>query len=226
MSFTPTTRAQPRNDVPRPVPMTRAALLALLILLAGCSPRAIRTPLSPVVGNRLPYIDLEGGWRLHVIIPITRSGKLVLQNSSSQQNGNTITLSPSNDFLGYETDYYAVEPGDRHRVQVHFVTATLTKDGNTVLQMHQYSDLFSFSHGAKYVRLLYLRRESETDHDMAILASSKREVLVALTDRVQADPRACENVPHAYCSWIPAGIAVRTERRELVNGSESWVPAR
>jgi hypothetical protein len=206
--------------------MIRAALLVLLILLAGCSPRAIRTPSSPVVGNRLPYIDLEGGWRLHVITPITRSGKFILQNSSSQQNGNTITLSASNDFLGYETDYYAVEPPGRQRVQIHFVTATVTKDGSTVPQMHPRIDLFTLLHGAKYVRLLYLRRESETDHDMAILASSKRELLVALTDRVQADPRACENVAHAYCSWIPAGIAVRPERQELVNGSESWVPAR
>lgn len=226
MNFSSNHPAQPRNDVPRPVPMTRRALLGLVILLAGCSPRAIRIPSSPAAGNRPPYIDLEGGWRLRVITPITRSGKLILQNSSSEQNGNTITLSAGNDFLGYETAYYAVDPHGRDHVQIHFVTATVTKDGNTVPQMHPRLDLFSFSAGARYIRLLYLRRESQTDHDMAILASSKRESLVALTDRVQADPCACEKVPHAYCSWVPAGVAVRPERPELANGSESWVPAR
>ncbi len=198
----------------------------VLILLAACSPRAVRSPSpSAAAKNRLPYVDLEPGWRLQVVTPLTRSGRYVIE-STSQQNGANITVAANSDFLGYETDYYSVDHRGRDSVKIHFVSAAVTKDGvaNPVAQPRV--PLFQLPDSDKYVRLLYLKRESQTDHDMAVLAASKRELLSALTDRVQEDPHACRDAQHTYCSWIPAGIAVRPERLHTPPDMNSWEPAR
>jgi hypothetical protein len=200
-----------------------------LLTLAGCSQRAVRAPIpasNAAAQNRLPYVDLEPGWRLRVITPITRSGKLVPQTSQSQQSGHTITLSASSDFLGYETDYYAIDRHGRDGVRIRFLSAADMKGGVTTPDSSPRLSLFQVPRSAKFVRLLYLRRESGTDHDMAVLGASNRDLLATLTDDIQADPRACYNGHHVYCSWIPSGVAVRPELAHIVNGSETWIPAR
>jgi hypothetical protein len=77
------------------------------------------------------------------------------------------------------------------------------------------------------LRLLYLQRASEADHNMAALGADRKDRLEALTRRVQTDPTAClGNVQPEVCLWIPVGIAVRPEMVNMVDGTKEWTPAR
>lgn len=205
----------------------RWTLSTVLLLLTACAPRASRAPVAtPSAANQTSYIDLEAGWRLHIVFPITRSGKYTVESSTTQQNGNTLTLSPSSDFIGYESDVYSVKARGRDGILIHFESASETKDGVTNQIANPRLTLFQLPRHAKYVRLLFLRRESQTDHDMAVLAAGHKELLASLTIRVQADPRECRDASRSYCSWIPAGVAVRPERQQMKDGSETWLPVR
>ncbi len=199
--------------------------LALVMALTGCASRSVRVPATVPTANLLPpYLDLQPGWRLRVVTPLTKSGTYRPEIREEQHNGST-TLSLGDDFIGYETAYYAVQPRAGTGVHIVFTSAADTRNGSTTPQPHPRPRLFQLPRSAKYVRLLYVQRVSRTDHDMAVLASDQQTLLGRLTAQVQADPRACENATRRFCSWIPAGIAVRAEILKNIRGSEQWVPA-
>jgi hypothetical protein len=77
-----------------------------------------------------------------------------------------------------------------------------------------------------YIRLIYLRRVSQADHDMAILTTGNLTVLANMTKEVQTNAAACRNADEFSCSWAPAGIAIIAERPRKTNGIEEWIPAR
>ena len=209
-------------------PMTRATIAVLMAtLLSGCRSRWVRapSPSSATADLRTPYIDLQPGWRLRVITPLTRSGKYQLGLAGQQVTGSAVTLAAGDDFIGYQTSYYAVQPRRRAGIHIVFTSAQDTRDGITAARSTPHASLFQLPRGARYVRLLYLARASRSDHDMAVLASSEEPALMHLTATVQAHPEACENTRRTFCSWIPAGIAVRPEVR-TASEPEQWNPAR
>jgi hypothetical protein len=201
------------------------AHLVLACVLTACAPRRVQVP-APAATEPSNYIDLQPGWRLHVVTPILRSGGYRLQPVDRQTGGNTIAVSTGGDFLGYETAYYAVRACGRG-VRVEFSTAEITQDGKTALQPQPVAHLFQLPRNARYVRLIYLLRTSQADHDMAVVATGEMDTLAMLTYQVQADPSSgCRSDSASFCSWIPAGIAVRPEIQKDVDGVTQWVPAR
>jgi hypothetical protein len=204
----------------RPVPQ-----LVLACVLTACAPRRVQVP-SPAATEPSGYIDLQPGWRLRVVTPILRSGGYRLQPVDQQATGNTITVSTGEDFLGYETAYYAVRahgPG----VRIAFSSAEISQDGKTALQPQPVAHLFQLPRNTTYVRLIYLLRTSKADHDMAVVAATKMDALDGLTHQVQADPSSgCRSDSRSFCSWIPAGIAIRPEIQSEVDGVNQWAPAR
>jgi len=200
-----------------------ALCLALAFLLTGCTARHARAPAAAVQPIRPSYIDLEPGWRLRVVTPILKSGGYRLRSIGQTAEGNTVTLSVSDDFLGYEVAYYAVKA----RNGVEFVSAETTRDGHTTPQPQPVAHLFQLPHGVRHVRLIYLVRVSQADHDMAVAAARDMRALEALTRRVEANPAdACRDGQGAFCAWIPAGIAVVPQLQNRDGGAVEWVPAR
>ena len=184
------------------------------------SPSAAETPKSrqaattpkPAVGT---FIDLEPGWRLRVITPLVAGGGYVLKTASAEQQGNTIRLKTSQDFLGYETAYYDLREG----LNVRFANAQVTREGKSTPQPKPAHPLFRMGHGMKHMRLVFLERLSATTHDMAVLTAKTPASLDELTVRLQSSPSTgCQR----GCQWVPAGIAVRPEMQK----SGAWVPAR
>jgi hypothetical protein len=77
------------------------------------------------------------------------------------------------------------------------------------------------------VRLIYLVRVSQADHDMAVAAAKGMDAVEALTRRVEANPvDACHDEQGAFCAWIPAEIAVVPQIPKTIDGAVEWVPAR
>jgi hypothetical protein len=201
----------------------KLAFLALLPLLAACTAHHPRAPAAAVQPIGPSYIDLEPGWRLRVVTPILKSGGYRLNLTAPTADAGTVTLHAGDDFLGYEVAYYAV----RARNGVEFVSAEITKNGRTAPQSQPVAHLFQLPRGVRHVRLIYLVRVSQADHDMAVAAAKDTDALDALTRRVQANPAdACRTEPGAYCEWIPAGIAVVPQFKKTIDGGFEWVPAR
>lgn len=220
----------------RPPRRIFVAMLALLAF-ASCSTRRQVAVVPPPAGADRTYIDLQPGWRLFVITPILRSGGYVVQSArtvteaGSDGRSLNITVEAGPDFLGLERSYYSVDPRnarDAERsagVRVRFQSAEKVVDGKTAAQQKPMVQLFNIPRRARYVRLLYLVRSSQADHNMAVLAAADPARLAELTAEVRRDPRTkCRESDKGYCSWIPAGIAVRPEMRRT--GLGDWVPSR
>jgi len=144
--------------------------------------------------------------------PYLKSGGYVLNATQRQTEGNTVTLSTGGDFLGYEIAYYDVEEREGGRVRIAFRSAEIVQGEVTEAQPQSIAPLFRLPSAAKLVRLIYLIRVSQSDHDMAVVAAGDIDALNALTLRVQSDPAgACHDEPATFCSWVPQGIAVRAE---------------
>lgn len=206
----------------------RLSLYLVSAALTGCIWRPLQLPAKPEpAAAPEEYIDLRDGWRVRVVTPILKSGGYRFQTDVQEVAGNTITISAGTDFIGYETAYYAVRARSEGGVAIEFGSAEVTKEGKTTPQARPVASLFELPESAKYVRLLYVLRISHADHDMAVVATDKPETLDAFTRDVQAKPAdACKVERGTFCAWIPAGIAVRPEAREIVRGVEEWNPVR
>jgi hypothetical protein len=172
------------------------------------------------------YLDLRPGWRLRVVTPLLRSGGYRLTPNVQQTGTNTMTLSTGKDFMGYEISYYLVRKKRWAGLGVQFLSAETTRNGMTQAEPNPTVKLFQLPRRRRYIRLIYLRRVSRSDHDMAVLATDSAAVLADATKQVQTDASACHNAKELFCSWIPAGIAVIAERPQSVNGTEEWISAR
>lgn len=196
--------------------------LASAVLATGCAARHAPAPAAAPQPIGRGYINLQPGWRLRVVTPILKSGGYRLTTFGETTVGNTITLTVGDDFLGYETAYYAVKP---HGVD--FVSAETTRDGRTTAHPRPLVRLFELPRGMRHVRLIYLVRVSQADHDMAVAAAKDTPALEVLTERVEANPTEnCHSGSGVFCAWIPSGIAVVPQSSRTIDGGVEWVPAR
>ena len=184
--------------------------------------RARQRSSQPSAINDLTYIDLQSGWRIRVVAPILKSGGHKLQLEEVHNQNGTITMTTGKDFEGYETDYYEVHNAES-LLTIAFRSAEIRRnDGSMRRALHPLTPLFHLPNETRYVRLLFLTRSSDRDHDQAILTAPSREKLESLTNQVQSNPaQACNSQPALTCVWVPAGVAVRPERKQ----GREWVPA-
>jgi hypothetical protein len=193
------------------------AAFSFLAMLNSCASRNVHIAANqaPAAGSRHDYIDLEPGWRVRVVTPILRSGGFRLKSSAQPlSHEGELTLTAGSDFVGYELAYYAVKARFPSGTRVVFNSAEVHNKDEVVSTTRPLVPLFRFPPEARCVRLIYMTRLSETDHDMAVVAANKKEVLELLTEQVLANPVNCRNRRDAFCSWIPQGISVTPEMRE------------
>ena len=205
-------------------PYTAAVLCLGVSATIGCAARHAPAP-STAAAQRTDssYIDLEPGWRLRVVTPILKSGGYRLRVTGETAGNAPMALCAGDDFLGYEVAFYAV--GTRSVLE--FQSAEIIRDGKSTPRPVPIADLFHLPRAVRHVRLIYLVRNSQADHDMALAAAKDIDDLESLTHRVQANTAdACGNARDIFCVWIPAGIAVVPEARKTINRTIEWVPTR
>jgi hypothetical protein len=211
------------------VPKKTARLIlyvGLLTLPTGCALRTARIAASPRRSANNDYLDIQAGWRLTAVTPILKSGGYVLKTPDKPTSGNGFTLSAGTDFVGYEVAHYEVKGQRGGRVRVEFNSAEVTKEGKTQPQPQSIAPLFQMARRSNYLRLIYLIRISQADHNMAVVAARNIDALDSLTRQVQTNPAdGCKVDQRASCVWIPDGIAVRAEVLKTVAGVEKWVDA-
>ena len=206
----------------------RWALIACLITLAGCAARKtpVAAAIKPLPDNHArEYVDLQAGWRLRIIAPITKSGTYALETRPAEQQGNVITLRTGGDLIGYETAYWAITARAGGGVSLHLTSAEMTTNGIAAPIPTPTRALVHVPKYAHFLRIFYLTRRSAADHDMALLGTARLDRLEEMTGRLRDDPReACVDRPseRVYCEWIPAGMAVRPQVPKTVDGVTKW----
>ena len=194
-------------------------LAAIALFLCGCAARRLPPPSAPPEIAAPSFVELEPGWRVQVVTPILKSGAFLLKPASQQEEGNTITLRAGDEFQGYETAIYSFSAARR----ITLAEVTRSHAGQLTHPAKPLHPRLRVPARLRRVRLLFTRKVSDADHNMAILAADSPARLQALTEKVQASPAsACRSSRHEYCEWVPAGIAVRPERPV----GPAWVPAR
>ena len=88
--------------------------------------------------------------------------------------------------------------------------ADVWEKGKTHRRNKPLLDVFAAAAGAHYVRLVFLVRVSQADHDMAIVAADDAAALDELT-RAVTHRAECRSAQHAFCRWVPNGVAVTPE---------------
>jgi len=127
---------------------------------------------------------------------------------AEQTSGNTITLAAPN-LRGYQVSYYLAEDGgEKGKVRLRFTSAETTSEGKTNPEPNAPALPFQLPTLAEHIRLIYLIRESSSDHNMAIAASERLDVLNAFTDRFLRDPSVCKESAGLFCVFVPLQVAV------------------
>ena len=198
----------------------RVLVLTVCAMLNACSTHRTQPEPSPI--NNPSYIDLQPGWRIRVVAPILKSGGYKVQLEDVRNQNGTITMKTGKDFEGYETDYYEVRAGN-NLLKIRFRSGEVSKnDGSRHGTVRPLISLFDPPKDDQYIRLLFLTRSSDRDYDQAILTASSSEQLNLLTNQVQSDPiENCKTRFGSSCIWVPAGVAVRPEKKR----GREWVPA-
>jgi hypothetical protein len=202
------------------------------ILLAGtsCTSKVKPPAAVAVVPNGSPsvprdYVDVEPGWRLRVVAPVTKSGVYVVGTRPPESKENVITLKASDDLIGYETSLWSVEARRGGGVSIRLDSAELTKDGQAAPIPAPSRAAIHVPTYARFIRIFYLTRKSDADHNMALAGVSRADQLETFTRALRETPNdACANRPreHIYCEWIPVGMAVRPEIPKIVDGVTRW----
>ncbi len=174
--------------------------------------RNVRIPATSGAGSAdNSYLDLAPGGSLRVLVPILKSGGYRVAAESKQANQDTTVVLSADDLAGYEISNYSIEGKSTGKVRLRFVSATITRDGKALETKSEPALPFSLPAKPQRIRLIYLVRSSKADHNMAMAASRKLDALNRFTDRLKANPEICTHGGEIWCSWVPAGIAVRPE---------------
>jgi hypothetical protein len=192
------------------------------VAISGCAAR--KPPQSAHASvERRSYVDLEAGWRIRVVSPVLKSGGFKVQTEEVKSAGDEVQLRTTSDFVGYQVDYYSIAARDGGGVRVRFKSTEMHNvSGKVSRQSRPVVHLFDMPEDVRFVRLLFLLRQSATDHDAVILGAPSLRTLEDLTVSVEANPmQGCALPVHGSCSWIPQGISVQPERR----ADGSWIPA-
>jgi hypothetical protein len=194
--------------------------LVLLVISMGLLEGTIgcvrqQVPLSTpggTVRNDNSYMDLEPGSVLRIVMPLLKPGAVGSGLAEREVNGNTITLS-ADDLAGYTTAHYSVTGNKRSGVRLRFLSAEETRNGNTIPMPQPPKLPFDLPQRTEHLRLIYLVRVSQADHNMAIVGSKRVDAVDAFTKRLREEPAICKTSGDIFCSWVPASIAVRPETR-------------
>jgi hypothetical protein len=158
----------------------------------------------------MSYQDVTAGSHLRIMLPLLEGSNSHLTFGPSETNGNEITLSARN-LTGFQLLHYSAEGDQTGKIQLKFVTAEITKVGHTHTQMVPPPMPFPLPQTKQFVRLVFLVRVSEADHNMAIIAAGDRTALASFTTQVSRNPAACQTANKLFCVWVPQGVAVRPE---------------
>lgn len=147
------------------------------------------------------------------MVPVLQSGGFRLSALPETANGGTVSVG-SGDLEGYRVFHYGITGRKDGLVRLEFLSAQLNRNGTTITEPHPPALPFAVPLQTDHIRLMYLVRVTEADHNMAILGARRLDALNLFTKQIEKDPGVCGSSKVVFCAWVPAGIAVRPEKNE------------
>ena len=187
-----------------------ALTISLALLSSACMHRGVAVAArTPGRADDQSFFDVKAGDRLRIVLPLTRNGTTTPQYEPRQQEGATITLSAS-DLIGFQTLHFEAVGRAHGPVHLRFLNAEESREGKSMPLTSRPQLPFTLPDKPQYMRLVYLIRASEADHNMAFIGARKLEVLEQLTNYLRHNG-VCTQSAASFCTLIPTGVAVRPE---------------
>ena len=172
-------------------------------------------------------INLEVGFRLKVVAPLLKPGYTAIKTELSP-NSKPGSLEVNVEGLeGFETAYYMVRP--RHGGGLEFALLSVEQNRVGVLTTSPKPVAFQFSKApkAEHYQLMFLRRVSIADRDIALLGAPSWKLLLDTAHRFDTVPGAvndCDKVSGLDCVAMTKQSAINSETGVLANGKMVYVP--
>lgn len=202
------------------LPNVRSLLIAVTVgatlIASGCFRRSRPASNPPIHAREVTgrdFVDFAPGWTIQVVVPVLRSGGYVLP-SVRNAAANDFNLEAGDDFLGYEKALYKVKRRGDGGIQLQFIRADLSQNGKVRRQKSPSVDLFREAAKHHHVRLVFLIRQSQADHNSAIVAADDFKGLDLVT-RTLTETAKCQTNESGSCEWVPEGISVIPDERPV-----------
>ena len=172
-------------------------------------------------------INLEAGLRLKVVAPLLKPGYTDIKTQLSP-NSKPGTLEVNVEGLeGFETAYYIVRP--RRGGGLEFALLSVEQNRVGILTSAPKPVAFQFAKApkAEHYQLMFLRRVSIADRDIALLGAPSWKLLLETAHRFDTVPGAvndCDKVPGLDCVAMTKQSAINSETGVLANGKTVYVP--
>ena len=183
--------------------------LGAMAFLGSCIRHPVSKP-AATIAKEQSYLDLKRGDRLRVVLPLRKAQDAGAEWSNVEQHGASITLSASQP-VGFQIVKYQADGGHRGKVKLRFVSSETMIDGKAFLRASAPELPFRLPDRPGHLRLIYLVRVSQADHNMAIMSAPTMEMLNSFTNEVMRNAATCGKSGEVFCEWVPTGVAVRPE---------------
>ncbi|MGD0579590.1 MAG: hypothetical protein ABSC08_11750, partial [Bryobacteraceae bacterium] len=172
-------------------------------------------------------INLEAGLRLKVVAPLLKPGYTAIKTQLSP-NSKPGSLEVNVEGLeGFETAYYMVRP--RRGGGLEFALLSVEQNRMGVITKASKPSAFHFAKApnAEHYQLMFLRRVSIADRDIALLGAPTWKLLLETAhrfDTVAGAVNDCDKVPGLDCVAMTKQSAINSETGVLANGRMLYVP--
>jgi hypothetical protein len=173
-------------------------------------------------------MDVEPGSRLKVVGPLVTpgSGEVKVEAAIPDKPG-TVEVKISDNVIGFETSYYAVEALQGGGVRVRLQSVEQNRKGVITPAQKPEGLVVNPPKGATHMRVMFLRRASRSDRDITLAGAPTAAELDELVKRLESsgDPlAACAAEKKLYCLAIPKLTVLSQEAVITANGKTVSVP--
>lgn len=172
-------------------------------------------------------INLEAGLRLKVVAPLLKPGYTTIKTEVSPDSKPGALEVNVEGLAGFETAYYMVRP--RHGGGLEFALMSVEQNRIGVITTPPKPEGFQFAKVpvAQHYQLMFMRRVSIADRDIALLGAPTWKLLLETAHRFDTVPGAvndCDKVPGLDCIAMTKKSAINSETGVLANGKMVFVP--
>lgn len=160
------------------------------------------------------YLDLSPDYELTTAAPLLKPGVTAYRGAD--------------DIAGFETARYEVRRRGDGGVRIVLRGVEQNFNGKISPATKPLTELISLPVSARYVRYYFRTWSVSADRRIALLATSRPEMLEAASRKFEADPeRYCRSVPEAEaaCISVPTRMSIVPELRVFVNGESVLILA-
>jgi len=170
--------------------------------------------LLEVSEGRDGYLDLRAGHRLRTVRPIFRDPstatsalRQIGDTEAAPGGGLTVTVRAAEDLVGYERAWYRFIEGDGSGAALLPMETVLVIEGEETDRPSPLDEWLRFGDDARYFRLLFLSRLTETaENDILLVGAATPVILEDQTEALRENPARCAALSH--CRKAPVETAV------------------